>query len=108
MRPARNPNHAIAAAQQDGFGSMLSLTLKGDLNTAKQFVDALKLFRLAQSLGGTESLINHPATMTHVSMGEEARLHAGVTDSLLRLSVGVEHVDDLLADLDHALTKATA
>ncbi len=95
-------NHKIAKDQQDGFGAILSFELKGDI---AKFVDNLNIFRLAQSLGGTESLINHPATMTHVSMGEEARAKAGVTDGLLRLSVGVEHIDDLLSDLQNALDK---
>lgn len=95
--------HKIAAAQQEGFGAMLSLELKGDTETARRFVAALEVFRLAQSLGGTESLINHPASMTHVSMGPEARAKAGVTDQLLRLSVGVEHIEDLLGDLKAAL-----
>ena len=96
--------HMIAASQQEGFGAMLSLELKGDYETARRFVSALSLFRLAQSLGGTESLINHPASMTHVSMGPEARAKAGVTDQLLRLSIGVEHIDDLLEDLREALS----
>lgn len=95
--------HKIAAAQQEGFGAMLSVELKGDQDTARRFVAALNLFRLAQSLGGTESLINHPASMTHVSMGPEARAKAGVTDQLLRLSVGIEHIEDLLSDLRGAL-----
>lgn len=98
-----HPGHDIAKAQQEGFGAMLSFTLKGGLDAAKCFVDSLEVFRLAQSLGGTESLINHPATMTHVSMGEEARIKAGVTDSLLRISVGVEHIDDLTDDIIQAL-----
>lgn len=96
--------HKIAAAQQEGFGAMLSVELKGDQDTARRFVAALNLFRLAQSLGGTESLINHPASMTHVSMGPEARAKAGVTDQLLRLSVGIEHIEDLLSDLRGALS----
>ncbi|MCL4679193.1 MAG: cystathionine gamma-synthase [Alphaproteobacteria bacterium] len=95
--------HTIAASQQEGFGAMLSVELKGDQDTARRFVAALNLFRLAQSLGGTESLINHPASMTHVSMGPEAREKAGVTDQLLRLSVGIEHIEDLLSDLRGAL-----
>lgn len=101
-----HPNHNIAKAQQEGFGSMLSFELNGNLKNVKQFVDNINLFKLAQSLGGTESLLNHPATMTHVSMGEEARAKAGVTDQLLRLSIGVEHINDLLDDLNHALEKA--
>ncbi len=94
-----------AQKQQEGPGAMLSFTLKGDKKTAASFVNALEIFALAQSLGGTESLINHPASMTHVSMGEEARAKAGVTDTLLRLSIGVEHSDDLIADLTQALNK---
>lgn len=95
--------HEIAKKQQDGFGAMLSFELKGDLSA---FLNALDTFSLAQSLGGTESLINHPASMTHVSMGAEARAKAGVTDNLLRLSVGIEHIDDLLSDLETALAAA--
>ncbi len=101
-----HPNHDIAASQQNGFGAMLSFDMKGNIDSVKNFVSNLKIFKLAQSLGGTESLINHPATMTHVSMGEEARAKAGVTNALLRLSVGVEDIDDLLNDLTNALDKA--
>ena len=82
---------------------MLSFTLKGDKSRAAAFIDALNIFVLAQSLGGTESLINHPATMTHVSMGAEARAKAGVSDNLFRISVGIEDADDLLNDLKGAL-----
>lgn len=95
--------HALARAQQDGYGAMLSFEIKAEESKLAGFVDALEIFRLAQSLGGTESLINHPASMTHVAMGPEARAKAGVTDQLFRLSVGVEHVDDLMADLRGAL-----
>lgn len=98
-----HPGHDIAKKQQDGFGAMLSFELKGGLEAARSFVEKLNIFCLAQSLGGTESLINHPATMTHVSMGPEARAAAGVTDGLLRLSIGIEHIDDLTADLEQAL-----
>lgn len=91
--------HEIAARQQEGFGAMISFELDGDLDA---FLKNLTMFSLAQSLGGTESLINHPASMTHVSMGAEAREKAGVTDNLLRLSVGIEHIDDLLGDLETA------
>ncbi|HOO81261.1 MAG TPA: cystathionine gamma-synthase [Alphaproteobacteria bacterium] len=95
--------HEIAKRQQEGFGAMLSFTLEGDMDG---FLSKLEMFSLAQSLGGTESLINHPASMTHVSMGAEARAKAGVTDNLLRLSVGIEHIDDLLSDLEAALNVA--
>lgn len=95
----------LAAKQQEGPGAMLSFTLKGDKTRAAAFIDALKIFVLAQSLGGTESLINHPASMTHVAMGAEARAKAGVSDSLFRLSIGIEHIDDLRDDLENALNK---
>lgn len=98
---ASHPGHNIAARQQEGFGAMLSFELADD--KAAAFVEALNVFCLAQSLGGTESLINHPASMTHVSMGAEARAEAGVTDQLLRLSIGIEHIDDLIDDLRQAL-----
>ncbi len=98
-----HPGHEIASKQQEGFGAMLSFEIKADKSKLASFIDDLEIFRLAQSLGGTESLINHPATMTHVSMGEEARTKAGVTDQLFRLSIGVEHIDDLISDLVHAL-----
>lgn len=96
-------HHELAKRQQDGFGAVLSFTLKGSSDKAKKFIDGLNIFALAQSLGGTESLINHPATMTHVSMGEEARAKAGVSDNLFRISVGIEDADDLLNDLKGAL-----
>ena len=100
-----HPGHEIAKKQQAGFGAMMSFEIKTDKSKLAAFVDALEVFRLAQSLGGTESLINHPATMTHVSMGPEARAKAGVTDQLFRLSIGVEHIDDLFEDLKTALEK---
>lgn len=98
-----HPGHEIAAKQQEGFGAMISFELKGDMADTAKLVETLDVFCLAQSLGGTESLINHPASMTHVSMGAEARAEAGVTDQLLRLSIGIEHIDDLLGDLENAL-----
>lgn len=96
-------HHALAKKQQGGFGAMLSFTLETDAKGCARFIDALDIFALAQSLGGTESLINHPATMTHVSMGEEARAKAGVSDNLFRISCGIEDIDDLLIDLENAL-----
>lgn len=102
---ATHNGYEVSARQQEGFGAMLSFELNGDLDSVKALVQNLSIFRLAQSLGGTESLMNHPATMTHISMGEEARIKAGVTDQLLRLSIGVEHIDDLLEDLQGALDK---
>ena len=99
---ASHPGHAVASRQQSGFGAMLSFEL-ADLNAVRAFVDELKVFTLAESLGGVESLIAHPALMTHASMVPEARAVAGITDGLLRLSVGLEHPEDLLADLARAL-----
>ncbi|WEN14888.1 cystathionine gamma-synthase [Rhodanobacter sp. AS-Z3] len=100
--------HVLAARQQQGFGAMLSFELDGDVDQVQAFVDGLQHFSLAESLGGVESLIAHPATMTHASMAPEARRTAGISDSLLRLSVGIEDGDDLLRDLDAALERAIA
>ena len=98
-----HPGHGIAASQQDGFGAMVSFELNGGINAVERFVNALQYFTLAESLGGVESLVAHPASMTHASMDESARATAGIDDSLLRLSVGIEHGDDLVADLGAAL-----
>ncbi|MES1972899.1 MAG: cystathionine gamma-synthase [Pseudomonadota bacterium] len=95
-----HPGHAIACAQQDGFGAMLSFDLKGDEDSVRLFVEAVGTFTLAESLGGVESLIAHPATMTHADMGEDARRVAGITSSLLRLSIGLEHEADLVTGLE--------
>lgn len=97
-----SPGHAVAARQQKGFGAMLSFELNVDESGMRAFLGELKLFCLAESLGGVESLIAHPATMTHAAMPEADRLTAGITDQLLRLSVGIEDAQDLIADLDHA------
>ncbi|MDC0302103.1 cystathionine gamma-synthase [bacterium] len=97
-------NHDIAKEQMRGFGGMISFTLKGNnLEDALNFVQNVKLFALAESLGGVESLIGHPATMTHAAIPKETREKSGVVDSLIRLSVGVEDIDDLLKDLKQAL-----
>lgn len=99
-----HPNHHIAAKQMRGFGGMISFTLKGNrLEDALSVVKKVELFALAESLGGVESLIGHPATMTHASIPKEEREKTGVVDSLIRLSVGVEDVDDLIADLEKGL-----
>lgn len=95
-----HPGHAIAGAQQQGFGAMLSFELKGGTDAVRRFVEGVETFILAESLGGVESLVAHPATMTHADMGAEARRVAGISDSLLRLSVGLEHEDDLIAGLE--------
>lgn len=97
--------HELACRQMSGFGGMISLEL-GSLARAKRFLSRLKLFALAESLGGVESLVGHPASMTHASVPTEMRLRMGLTDGLVRLSVGVEDVEDLLADLDQALAAA--
>ncbi|MFA7595577.1 MAG: cystathionine gamma-synthase [Novosphingobium sp.] len=100
---AAHPGHAIALRQQRGFGAMLSFELAGGVAAVRQFIEAVKYFTLAESLGGVESLVAHPATMTHADMGEEARAAAGISDSLLRLSVGLEAVQDLIAGLEEGL-----
>lgn len=101
-----HPGHAIAARQQEGFGAMLSVELDGGVDAVRAFLDGLQCFTLAESLGGVESLVAHPATMTHAAMSPEAREAAGIGDGLLRLSVGIEHVDDLVADIAAALERA--
>jgi cystathionine gamma-synthase len=101
-----HPGHELAKAQQSGFGAMLSLEIAGGIDGVRRFVEALALFTLAESLGGIESLVAHPATMTHASMSLEARLEAGITDDLVRLSIGLESEADLLADLAAALEAA--
>ena len=98
-----HPNHAVATRQQRGFGAMLSFDLAGGAEAVKRFIGAVRTFTLAESLGGVESLVAHPATMTHADMGEDARRVAGIGDGLLRLSVGLENEADLLAGLDLGL-----
>ncbi|MGH8073351.1 MAG: O-succinylhomoserine (thiol)-lyase [Lysobacter sp.] len=105
---ASHPGHSIAARQQTGFGAMLSVDLDGGEPAVRAFLDGLQCFTLAESLGGVESLVAHPATMTHAAMSAEARDAAGIGDGLLRLSVGIEHVDDLVADISAALERARA
>ena len=95
-----HPQHTLAKAQQLGFGGMVSFDIKGDVNDAAAFLTSLKEFSLAESLGGVESLICHPATMTHAGMEAQARLEAGVGDTLIRISVGIEDIEDLLADFE--------
>ncbi len=101
-----HPNHEIAKKQMRDFGGMLSFTLKNNsLEQATKFMESVELFSLAESLGGVESLINHPASMTHASIPKEERIKNGLSDSLIRLSIGVEDVEDLIADLEQALAK---
>jgi cystathionine gamma-synthase len=105
---ATHPGHALAARQQRGFGAMLSFDLAGGEAAVAAFVDGVTCFTLAESLGGVESLVCHPATMTHASMDAAARERAGIGDGLVRVSVGIEAAEDLLADLDVALALAQA
>ena len=98
-----HPQHALARRQMDGFGGMVSVYLKGGLEETRRFLERCRIFTLAESLGGVESLISHPAIMTHASVPLEVRREIGISDNLVRLSVGIEDVDDLLADLDAAL-----
>jgi cystathionine gamma-lyase len=98
-----HPQHELAKKQMHGFGGMLSVVVKGGVENAKKLLHGTKLFALAESLGGVESLIGHPATMTHGSIPKAEREARGITDGLVRLSVGIEDIDDLLADLTTAL-----
>ncbi len=103
-----HPQHALAARQQSGFGAMLSFELDGGEVAIRAFLDGLEHFSLAESLGGVESLVAHPASMTHAAMAPEARRRAGIADGLLRLSVGIEDGGDLLYDLNAGLARAQA
>ena len=98
-----HPHHELAKRQMDGFGGMLSIRLKGGFEAAKRFCERLELFTLAESLGGVESLVNHPAVMTHASIPPVRRAELGIGDELVRLSVGIETFDDLRADVAQAL-----
>ena len=100
-----HPQKALAEKQMDGFGGMVSFDIGGDLARARRFLENTHLFALAESLGGVESLVNHPAIMTHGSVPKDRREVLGITDTLIRLSVGIEDVDDLIADLEHALAQ---
>ena len=98
-----HPNHNIAKSQMNDFGGMISFTVKGNFDLVKRITSSFKVFTLAESLGGVESLVNHPATMTHASIPKKERERSGLLDSLIRLSVGIEDIDDLIHDLDGAL-----
>ena len=100
-----HPQHALARRQMHGYGGMISLDLRSDLAGTRRFLEAVRIFTLAESLGGVESLIEHPAIMTHASIPAEIRAELGIGDSLVRLSAGVEDVDDLRADLAQALAR---
>ena len=101
---ASHPGHDIARRQQSGFGAIVTLEVQGGVGGAQRFSEALELFSLAESLGGVESLVAHPATMTHAAMAPEARAAAGLVDGLLRLSIGIESTEDLLRDLQKGIT----
>jgi cystathionine gamma-lyase len=100
-----HPQHELAKKQMTGFGGMLSFEIGGDLSVTKEFLKNLKIFALAESLGGIESLVEHPALMTHASIQKEERERIGITDNLIRMSVGIEDVDDLIEDLEQALKR---
>lgn len=102
---SEHPQHELAKRQMNGFGGMISILVKGGLNAASQFMQNLEIFALAESLGGVESLVNHPAIMTHASVPAEIRKQLGIEDGLVRLSVGIEDCDDLIADIEQALAK---
>ena len=101
-----HPGHEIAKRQQRGFGAIIALELKGGTDAVRKFVEGVELFSLAESLGGVESLVAHPATMTHAAMEPAARAAAGLTDGLLRLSIGIEGLEDLRGDLERGLSAA--
>ncbi len=103
---ASHPQHALAKKQMAGFGGMITAIVKGDIEASRRMLSACKVFTLAESLGGVESLIEHPAIMTHASVPKDQREKLGISDGLIRLSVGIESADDLIADLDEALAKA--
>ena len=98
-----HPNHNIAKSQMNDFGGMISFTVKGNFDLVKRITSSFKIFTLAESLGGVESLVNHPATMTHASIPKEERDKIGITDNLIRLSVGIEDISDLVDDIEQAI-----
>ncbi len=100
-----HPQHELAKKQMSGFGGMITFFIKGGMDASRKFLESVKVFALAESLGGVESLIEHPAIMTHASVPAEQRKKIGIDDSLIRLSVGIEDFEDLLADLKHAFTQ---
>ncbi len=105
---ASHPQHALATRQQSGYGAMLSFELAGGEDAVRAFLDGLQHFTLAESLGGVESLVSHPASMTHAAMTPEARHAAGIADTLLRLSIGIEDIRDLVHDVEAGLARAAA
>jgi len=102
---ASHPQHEIAKCQMQAFSGMISFELKGDIEAGIRLMNNVKLCSLAESLGAVETMITHPASMTHASVPRETRLQRGLTDSLVRLSVGIEDIEDIIADLAQALEK---
>jgi cystathionine gamma-lyase len=98
-----HPQHALAKRQMSEFGGIVTFFIDGDLEDARRFLEQCRIFALAESLGGVESLVDHPAIMTHASVPPEKRAALGIDDRMIRLSVGIESPDDLIADLDQAL-----
>ncbi|MBT3663333.1 MAG: methionine gamma-lyase, partial [Candidatus Marinimicrobia bacterium] len=103
---ASHPSHAIAERQMSGFSGMISFELTGGIPAGKTVMNSVKLAQLAESLGAVETMITHPATMTHAEVPKADREARGLTDGLVRISVGIEHVDDIIADLSQALNNA--
>jgi cystathionine gamma-lyase len=101
-----HPQHELAARQMRGFGGMLTFVIRGGLEAARAFLKAVRIFACAESLGGVESLIEHPAIMTHASVPEETRAQLGIADGFIRVSCGIENADDLLADLERGFAAA--
>ncbi len=101
-----HPQHALAKRQMDGFGGMITMYLKGGVDEARRMLENVRIFALAESLGGVESLIEHPAIMTHASLSPDTRRMLGISDTMIRLSIGIEDADDLIADLEHGLAAA--
>jgi cystathionine gamma-lyase len=99
-----HPQHELAKAQMSDFGGIVTFYIKGELAEARRFLESCEVFALAESLGGVESLVDHPGIMTHASVPEKERAALGISDQLIRLSVGIEDLDDLIADLDRALS----
>ena len=101
-----HPQHELAKKQMTGFGGIVTFFIKGGLEAARRFLERVTVFSLAESLGGVESLIEHPAIMTHASLPKEVREKIGISDELIRVSVGIENVDDLIDDLENALASS--
>jgi cystathionine beta-lyase/cystathionine gamma-synthase len=103
-----HPQHDLASEQMSGYGGVFSFELRGGMAEARQFVESLETMNLAVSLGGVETLVNHPATMTHEPLGADRRKELGISDSLIRVSVGIEDVDDLITDFEQAVASVEA